>query len=601
MRRYMIVLWAVLLWGVCTVSAQVSPDCTTAIPICNNTPINGGTTGFGIDDFNGSPQTGCLEQTTTGAIESNAAWYRFRTAASGQLGLNIGFDTSEDWDFALYRSNDCNNLGDPVRCNFFDNSDAMVFMGIGEDPTGDTGTVLYEDWLQVVPGEEYYLLINNFSNNNSGFSIQFSGNIFVTNPYDALDCSIITNLLGAPIAACDNENIILDATTPNAVQYDWFMDTGTGFLPISGAHNPTLQLTVSARYRVTVLTSDGDLILSDVQVVFSTTPTAFPVLDDIACSDMGIYDLSQKDNEALGNQDTNEFMVSYHRSQADAISGANSFPKSYSVSSGSETIYVRVASMAGPKCFDASRQFRLTVVKTPLLDFPYEVNLCEGDTMATIGETMPNPNYTYVWDSGETTANITVSEAGAYTLTATNPEAGLLCENTRSIVVVISERPEISDVLIEGLQNNNTVTIISDMEGDFEYQLDNGDFGPNNSFTDIVPGIHTVTIKDLNGCGTDTETIMVVGFHKFFTPNGDGINDKWQVTGISDLKEPVVFIYDRYGRLLKQLNQDSLGWDGRFEGRNLPASDYWFKLTYTDADGQNVTAKYLNNHFSLRR
>ena len=77
-----------------------------------------------------------LERTTTGAIESNSAWYRFRTAASGRLGFNIWHNSNEDWDFALYRASDCASLGDPIRCNFFDNSDYKSFIGVGEDPTG---------------------------------------------------------------------------------------------------------------------------------------------------------------------------------------------------------------------------------------------------------------------------------------------------------------------------------------------------------------------------------------------------------------------------------------------------------------------------------
>ena len=124
-------------------------------------------------------------------------------------------------------------------------------MGVGEDPTGSTTTVLYEDWLQVEPGQDYYLLINNFSNTNSGFSIQFTGNIFNTNPLDALDCSIINNLLGPPQAACDNQNIVLDATTAGALAYNWYMDTGSGFLLIPGETNPTLNVTISAMYRGT--------------------------------------------------------------------------------------------------------------------------------------------------------------------------------------------------------------------------------------------------------------------------------------------------------------------------------------------------------------
>ena len=218
----------VMLWSSFSY-AQVAVDCANAIPICSNTPTNGGTQGYGIDDFNGAFSSGCLEQTLSGAIESNSAWYRFRTGAAGQLGFNIGFNTSEDWDFALYQASDCNNLGDPVRCNFFDNQDQQAYMGVGEDPTGSTSTVLYEDWLQVEAGQDYYLLINNFSNTNSGFSIQFTGDIFLTNPIDALDCSIIDNLLGPPIAACDNQIIVLDATTTNVLSYNWYMDTGTGF------------------------------------------------------------------------------------------------------------------------------------------------------------------------------------------------------------------------------------------------------------------------------------------------------------------------------------------------------------------------------------
>ena len=96
-----------LLWGGLGLNAQISPDCGTAVPICSNTPVNGGTSGYGADDFGGATETGCLETSLSGYIESNSAWYRFRTGAAGQLGFNISFDPTEDWDFALYRASDC--------------------------------------------------------------------------------------------------------------------------------------------------------------------------------------------------------------------------------------------------------------------------------------------------------------------------------------------------------------------------------------------------------------------------------------------------------------------------------------------------------------
>ena len=130
MNRYVLVL--LILFFHVIVRSQVSADCGNAVPICNNTPTNGGTNGSGIDDFNGASQSGCLEETLDGAIESNSAWYRFRTGASGQLGFNIKIDKNEDWDFALYKTDDCNVLGEPVRCNFFDNQDENDFIGVGK-------------------------------------------------------------------------------------------------------------------------------------------------------------------------------------------------------------------------------------------------------------------------------------------------------------------------------------------------------------------------------------------------------------------------------------------------------------------------------------
>lgn len=589
------------LLGALSLSAQVAEDCTNAIPICNNTPTNGGTQDYGIDDFNGAISSGCLEQTLSGAIESNSAWYRFKTGASGQLGFNIGFDTSEDWDFALYQTDDCGNLGEPVRCNFFDNQDMQAYMGVGEDPTGDTDTFLYEDWLYVDPGEEYYLLINNFSNTNSGFSIQFSGEIFVTNPYDALDCSIINNLLGAPIAACDNETITLDATTTDALSYSWYRDTGSGFQLITGETSATLDVTLSALYRVEVITISMSNIISDVQVAFSTAPTAFPVTDEVVCSDAQYLDLSTKDAEVLGIQDPTEYRVSYHAFQADADEGINPLPNEYVLLPGTEQIYIRVTSEDNPRCFDASQNFELNVLQTPVLSFADEVFICEETTGVMIGETSPDGLISYSWDSGETTPAISVTAAGSYTLTATNTQGSVSCTATRTVEVVVSETPTIAEVIINDLQENNTVEIVTGVPGDFEYQLDAGPFQSSGIFTDVIPGTHTVTVTDLLGCGSVSETITVVGFPKFFTPNGDGTNDYWQIEGVNNLESPVVEVFDRYGKLLTQMDQNSSGWDGTYNGRELPSTDYWFRLTYTDTSGQRVEAKFLSNHFALRR
>ena len=582
-------------------SAQIVSDCSDAIPICNNTPINGGTNGFGIDDFNGAASSGCLEQTTTGAIESNSAWYRFRTGADGQLGFNIGHSSNEDWDFALYKASDCSNLGEPIRCNFFDNSEGVSFIGVGEDPTGNTDSVHYEDWLQVNAGEDYYLFINNFSNTNEGFSIQFTGDIWLTNPNDALDCSIVSNLLGPPVAACENETVVLDATSPSALNYEWYLDQGNGYQLISGANSATHQVFDPGMYRVVVATDSGNIV-SEVQVAFNPAPVTGSIMDEAFCltEDM-IFDLGAKDAEALGSQSPNEFIVSYHATQNDAVSGTNPLNKQYVTTSGQQTMYVRTTSLANPNCFDASQSFNLNALQTPILDFDEQAVICESVGSAEIGETNPEQGFTYEWSTGEQTPSIVVSQDGEYTLTVAYTYNGASCVANRTVTVTTSAMPTISHIDIEDMSVNNIVTIHTDTAGNFEFKLDNGDFQTSSIFEGVAPGVHTVTMRDLQGCGEITEEIVVVGFLTIFSPNGDVLNETWQINGLNTLNTPIVTIYDRYGMLIKQMNEYDSGWDGNFQGKPLPSTDYWFKLSYLDDDGNRVYAKYLQSHFSLRR
>ena len=353
-------------------------------------------------------------------------------------------------------------------------------------------------------------------------------------------------------------------------------------------------------YRVVVVIPTGTII-SDVQVGFSTLPTTSVVSDVVFCHTPGmIFDFETKDLEALGSQDPDDYMVSYHSSQTDADAGINPLPKQYLKNPGQEIIYVRTTSLANPNCYDVSQSFLLDAIETPQLTFPNEVVMCDG-MGTTIGETLPNPGYTYQWSTGEQTPSIMVTQDGEYTLTVTNSSNGMTCEATQTITVTTSVLPVISNIEIDDFKPNNTVAIITEVDGDFEYRLDNGEFQTSNVFEDVLAGVHTVTMRDIYGCGELTEDIVVVGFPAIFSPNGDVLNENWHVDGLSELNSPIVTIYDRYGKLIMEMNEFSVGWDGNFKGKPLPSTDYWFKLSYLDDDGNRVNAKYLQSHFSLRR
>jgi gliding motility-associated-like protein len=123
-----------------------------------------------------------------------------------------------------------------------------------------------------------------------------------------------------------------------------------------------------------------------------------------------------------------------------------------------------------------------------------------------------------------------------------------------------------------------------------------GPFQTSNLFENVISGIHEVYISDKNGCGIVSKTIAVIGIPKFFTPNGDGQNDFWTIKGINGTfsSKSIIYIFDRYGKLLKQLLPSSQGWDGTINGALMPADDYWFTLKLEDG-------RETKGHFSLKR
>ncbi len=173
------------------------------------------------------------------------------------------------------------------------------------------------------------------------------------------------------------------------------------------------------------------------------------------------------------------------------------------------------------------------------------------------------------------------------------------------ILITFHGDPVLEDIVIIDLETSNqsdpyNVEFVVEGTSNYEYAINGGEFQEDPVFTDVPPGMNEVTINDTNGCGTLTSQFLVVGYPKFFTPNGDGVHDNWNVYGIERLTDPIIYIFDRYGKLLKELDP-ALGWDGTFNGRDLPSSDYWFRLEYERDDSGVLVARSVRRHFSLVR
>ncbi len=211
--------------------------------------------------------------------------------------------------------------------------------------------------------------------------------------------------------------------------------------------------------------------------------------------------------------------------------------------------------------------------------------------------------YRQAGDPGEAfpeSQQIVITAAGDYIL-----EAGLRfnfngettnCTHLMAFKVLPSSRAAIKEIQIEDFAGNNTIRIAVAGEGKYEYSLDGANYRQDPFFEHLEPGLFMVYIKDLNGCGITQSQVAVMGYPKFFTPNGDGVNDYWQVTGLDRRfqADASISIYDRYGALVTSIEPGDTGWDGTIPAGSLPASDYWFSILLDDG-------REIKGHFALKR
>ena len=195
-------------------------------------------------------------------------------------------------------------------------------------------------------------------------------------------------------------------------------------------------------------------------------------------------------------------------------------------------------------------------------------------------------------NSGNSNFNPQTDQPGTYTYSIDNGECGT---SSAEIKISLDGSELISnyEIRASSFDENGSIEIDILESGDFEYSLDGENFSPKNIFTNLTGGEYTIYVRETNGCRFLQESIVVIGFDNFFTPNGDGINDYWRIYGFEgQLYE--INIYDRYGKLIKVLNSLDEGWDGTFNGRAMPSDDYWFSLELKDG-------RIFKNHFSLVR
>lgn len=198
-------------------------------------------------------------------------------------------------------------------------------------------------------------------------------------------------------------------------------------------------------------------------------------------------------------------------------------------------------------------------------------------------------------------SNYIALENGDYVVkyTKNTPNVGSDCGYNPTSVLVEKSSPAVATVtVISAFYDIIDVIVNVNGYGDYEYQIDNGSIQTSNVFNNVASGEHKVTIIDKRGECTPTEVIAhVIKYPNYFTPNGDGTHDTWNIYDLAHQPESYIHIFDRHGKFLKQIWPSREGWDGNYNGNPMPSSDYWFEVYYNE----NNTDHVFRSHFSMKR
>ncbi|HSN48815.1 MAG TPA: T9SS type B sorting domain-containing protein, partial [Flavobacterium sp.] len=274
-----------------------------------------------------------------------------------------------------------------------------------------------------------------------------------------------------------------------------------------------------------------------------------------------------------------------------------------------DSVWIRISnSTITNPCF-AVAELRLIVNPLPNIQLNPEYFICEDYETGTLlnpailntGLTTSNYIFEWTYDGntfGGNTSSITTTQIGDYSVKVTNTNTN--CINTFASKV-FKYAPYIEITYSDAFVNPSFISanVLGVGSGNYEYQIDDSLFQDSNIFENVSPGEHTISVRDKDGhCNPAPINAVLINYPKYFTPNGDGYNETWNIPHLlSTNPDAPIFIFDRYGKLIQKITPSTDGWNGMFNGQPLPSTDYWFTVDYSEKG----TSKIFKSHFTLKR
>ncbi len=610
-------------------SLSQGTSCSDAEPFCSDNSF------VFPNVFDGSvaesgPDYGCLASTP------NPAWYFFGIDTAGSIDLLISqednFGVPIDVDFICYgpfaNTDDvCDNLTSSkiIACSFSPN--AVESFSISNAQIG----------------EFYIVLITNFNGSQGTISLGQT-NVADSNA-GSTDCTIVCSVeLPEDQVFCHTNPYRITSELGNSsmsstATYKWFENN----VEIIGETNSFLDLNFNTpstdTYKIIVtadncnVNAEDEITISYLNQITITDPVLF--FDNpepsFLTDEIIIFCLDESDEITLSidlinnNNNVNDYNYTWSNGAISSSINVNT------------TNDYNVAIFNPLNCQTLNKVFRITASKVFNNDEPnfidetlfYCINDFPETTTLTTGiDNNLITDYNIEWfnSAGDSlldypnssiSPDLLVNQSDDYTVIVTN---SLNCEVSRTITINPTSIANFTKILITENEFFRKVSVIVEVSGfgDYQYAIvapnfsaitDDDIYQNENIFENINYGKHKLLVRDINSNGCDEileETIFILDYPKFITPNNDGIYDTWNIDNSGAYNNEIisefnttsnVTIFDRIGRLVATIDPKGLGWDGTFKGKPLPSSDYWFVVKFVDFTGKIYTKK---GHFSLK-
>jgi gliding motility-associated-like protein len=598
-----------------TPASQPSADCNGASYICSNNPISiASLSGPGVFPYQSEPElSSCL-----GGTESNSAWFVWKAGVSGPFAFDIvPTDPTDDIDFMVYELpgiDACDPTRTLLRCNAsaFQNPNGGTGLSfsdsdISEDPGINTGDNAYCSAINVVAGKSYALFINNASAVN-GFNLSFNaGNTgSIEGPNPVLDADQTT--------ICKGGNVVFNASasTNCGGGLDWNFVNGGSPTAANGQGPHTVTYANNGNFTAILTGTDNNGCKKTESVIINVSEP--PTVD--AGSSVAAICQGAQSAPLSGSFGGGATGATWSGGAGVFTSASNASAATYTAgSSESGVITLTLTSVGG--CTTVTDSKTIQVNQNPTVSSGAALAaICQGENTAAMnggfgggatGATWSGGSGTWTSPSNAATAvyNPAANETGTITLTITSTggSCGTVTATKSQVINPTPIAPDVSNDTVYCLDDVILPLVVIGNGGTYTWYGNAGltnILGNGTTYTPTVAlGSPTFYVTETNGFNCESVASNVIVTFKecpktvvppsAFTPDGDGVNDSWEINNLKTVyPDHIVYVYDRWGGLVYQTKNkgdyENDVWKGQFNGKDLPIASYYYIID-TKGDG----------------